>query len=179
MLKKIYIVGSAGSGKTTLANLLCKKFKSPHFDLDDIAYPNQKSRPTVERLKDISNLSSKKEWVAEGVYVSWVKDLLKSADQIIWLDFQLFTTLFRIAKRFIKNKFTGHDPHGFRAFIRLLRGLIHYYYPRSSYETDEMGEYITQEKIRKALEPYKNKVIRIKNDSQLEKFIESLNNRSL
>lgn len=176
--KKIYIVGSAGSGKTTLAGLLCQRLGFMHYDLDDIAYPNQKVQLMEKRLKAITELAEKNQWVAEGVYVSWVGDLLKSADKIIWLDLPLWLTLFRIIKRFLVSKLTGRDPHGFKAFLRLTRGLIHYHFPKPSYESDKLGEYITQEKIKKALEPYQNKVLRITNSQSLEKFVNSLTDSS-
>lgn len=177
--QKIYIVGSAGSGKTTLANLISKRFGHPHFDLDDIAYPHQKVQSMDKRLEAISKLAQKTQWAAEGIYVSWVEKLFKEADKIIWLDLPLWLTLFRITKRFIINKLTGKDPHGFKAFLRLSRGLIHYHYPKQAYERDATGEYITQEKIKNALKSYQEKVIRVKNDNQLEKFLNSLSNSSL
>lgn len=178
-LNKIYIVGSAGSGKTTLANLISKRFGHPHFDLDDIAYPHQKAQPLNKRLQAIDKLAQKGQWAAEGIYVSWVAKLFKEADKIIWLDLPLWLTLFRITKRFIINKLTGQDPHGFKAFLRLTRGLIHYHYPNPAYESDKTGEYITQEKIKNALKPYSEKVIRVKSDHQLARFLNSLSHSSL
>lgn len=177
--KKIYIVGSAGSGKTNLANTICGKVGYPHYDLDDIAYPKQKVNPLEKRLEEVEKLARGETWVAEGVYVSWVSSLFRSADKIIWLDLPLWLTLYRITKRFIISKLTGQDPHGFKAFLRLARGLVHYHYPRSSYESDKTGEYITQEKIKKTLEPYQDKVIRITNRKSLEKFVNSLSDSSL
>ena len=37
---KLYIIGQAGCGKTTLAKQLSQKENIPHFDLDDLEWYN-------------------------------------------------------------------------------------------------------------------------------------------
>ncbi len=167
-LRKIHIVGPAGSGKTTLADYLCQHFNYPHFDLDEIRYPKQTPRPIPEAKKMLTEAVKKDKWVIEGVYVSWIGQSLQKADQIIWLDLPFSLTAYRITKRFIKNQLTGQDLHGFKAFLRLFRQLIHHYYPHPEYEKgQEEGEYSTRLKTQIALEPFKKKVIQIKNSDQL------------
>lgn len=36
--KKIHIVGSVGSGKTTFARLLAHRLKLPHYELDNVMW---------------------------------------------------------------------------------------------------------------------------------------------
>ena len=47
---RIYIVGSSGSGKTTVAKLLALKLGHDHIDLDDLRYPPEGKRLSLDEL---------------------------------------------------------------------------------------------------------------------------------
>ena len=58
--RRIFIVGSPGSGKTTLASILSKKLQIPHFDLDEIRFPSpKKKRPDEEAVPFVEQLVKK------------------------------------------------------------------------------------------------------------------------
>ena len=42
MYKKIYIIGPVGSGKTTLAKCLSKKYNIPYYELDKVVHDDIK-----------------------------------------------------------------------------------------------------------------------------------------
>ncbi len=54
-LKKIYIVGTMGSGKTYLAKKLSKELNIPHYDLDDLYWKRKYTSKNSEENKK-SNL---------------------------------------------------------------------------------------------------------------------------
>jgi adenylate kinase family enzyme len=171
VLKRIYIVGPSGSGKTTLGRLLSEKLNVPHIDLDHIAYPNQIENPLSERLKHIASLAKEDHWVTEGIYVDWTTELFKKSDLIIWLDLSLRKTFFRVLKRFIIHKFRGDETHGVKNTLKFVFNLRKYYHPKVDGYPDKQT---TRLKTKNALNPYLKKVIRIKNNKQLNKFLNGL-----
>lgn len=98
---RILIVGTAGSGKTTLGHYLSARLASPPFELDayfwgpDWTPPdNAVFRASVEEL-----LKGKRNWVMDGNYRS-VRDIaVDAADVIIWLDCPLWICQWRLARR--------------------------------------------------------------------------------
>ncbi|MNR10461.1 topology modulation protein [compost metagenome] len=71
--RKIHIIGSVGSGKTTFARNLSHKLNIPHYELDNVvwkrAYPRDIKRTEEERdglLRTIINSSS---WIIEGAQI--------------------------------------------------------------------------------------------------------------
>lgn len=60
--EKIHLIGSTGSGKSYIGNILSQKYDIPHFDLDDIFWSinathfgaNENPEERDRKLKDIS-----------------------------------------------------------------------------------------------------------------------------
>lgn len=169
--KKIYIVGPSGSGKTTLGKTLCRKYNIPHFELDHIAYPNGEERSHQERVKEVEKLAKKDSWVTEGIYVNFTKPLFEATDSIIWLDLPYFTTLLRVIKRFIVHKIRGDEKYGFINTLKFIINLRKYFYPKKGEEYGTEDKQTTRLLTKKTLQPYKEKVIHIKSDSDLKKFL--------
>ena len=106
---KIFIIGPAGSGKTTLAEQLSELLNYPHTDLDDLFWDNQKDFFEIKREDTVRNkmyekLLSQKSWIIEGAYLSWPSDGFSLADKLIFLDLKPHVLSFRIIKRFIRRK---------------------------------------------------------------------------
>ncbi|HEX7259577.1 MAG TPA: hypothetical protein VF272_01445 [Candidatus Saccharimonadia bacterium] len=117
---KIYIVGIAGSGKTTLARRLKRELGYPNLDLDRVRYPDFKTTPDDATLKpSISHLLEQPKWVAEGAYTTWSAPLLEAADSIIWLDTDPAIATYRILKRHIIKLLHGQKHFSNRSTITL------------------------------------------------------------
>lgn len=107
--KKIHIIGSVGSGKTTLAKKLSLQLKIPFYELDNIVWKREKNRDIrrseKEREEFLNTIIHTECWIIEGVHnEDWVSNSFQNADLIIFLDINYRIRTYRIMKRFILQK---------------------------------------------------------------------------
>jgi len=104
MYNKISIIGGPGTGKTTLSNILSKKYNLPVTHLDGIHHLNNwKIRDKSERDQIILDIIKKEKWVIDGTYHNTLKIRLEKSDFIIWLDYSTFAQLNGVLKRYFKT----------------------------------------------------------------------------
>jgi adenylate kinase family enzyme len=107
--RKIHIIGSVGSGKTTLAKELSSTFTIPFHELDNVVWIRHKSgdirRTEKERKEYLNTIIQSERWIIEGVHHDdWVADSFRNADLIIFLDTKYSIRIYRIIKRFLFQK---------------------------------------------------------------------------
>lgn len=107
--KKIHIIGSVGSGKTTLAKELSSKLSIPFYELDNIVWTRRESgdirRTEKEREEYLNIIIQSESWIIEGVHnEAWVADSFRNAELIIFLDTKYSIRTYRIVKRFLCQK---------------------------------------------------------------------------
>jgi len=105
--ERIVVIGTTGSGKTTLAKQIAQCLNMPHIELDYLHWePNWTEVPDEvfrERVKDAIAADS---WVTDGNY-SVVRDLLwPRATIIVWLDYSFPITFGRLLRRTIHRAIT-------------------------------------------------------------------------
>jgi adenylate kinase family enzyme len=91
------VVGTTGSGKTTLARQLAKRLALSHVELDALHWNPQwtPAPPEVFRARVSAALSGER-WVVDGNYHQ-ARDLIwQRADTLIWLDYPLPLVLWRL-----------------------------------------------------------------------------------
>ena len=100
--KKIAIIGCAGSGKTTLALHLKKKFQLPIYHLDQYFWKPNWQRPNIEEFIQTHNeLCEQDEWIIDGIYIRFLFPRMYHADMIIFLDLPRYNCMWNIFKRLI------------------------------------------------------------------------------
>ncbi|MBY0122766.1 shikimate kinase [Bacillus sp. S/N-304-OC-R1] len=107
--KRIHIIGSVGSGKTTLAKWLSANLNIPFFELDNVVWKRNESgdmrRTEIERKEYLNEIIQTEAWIIEGVHnEKWVANSFHSADLIIFLDSPYTIRTLRIIKRFLLQK---------------------------------------------------------------------------
>ena len=84
-LRRLYIVGEAGTGKTTLAEALGEKLGLPVSHLDDLFISDPEAGHSRWR-EQVAELAAPERWLIEGVYWRAAGLLAPSADATIYLD---------------------------------------------------------------------------------------------
>jgi adenylate kinase family enzyme len=102
MGRKIAVIGSCCSGKTTLAARLAERLGVPHIEIDALHHgPNWQEATTEELRANVDGaLAGLDGWVTDGNYMSKLgTSVIDRADTIVWLDLPLRTLLPRIWRR--------------------------------------------------------------------------------
>jgi adenylate kinase family enzyme len=100
LLEKIVVVGTSGTGKTTLARALSRALDLPHVELDALHWgPDWTERPGDEVAADLAARTGGRGWVVDGNYSRHRPTLWSRADTIIWLNYSFPLTMKRIVTR--------------------------------------------------------------------------------
>ncbi len=97
---RILILGRTGSGKTTLATELAAALEVPHVELDSLYFGPDFSTAPLSLLRERTSAAiAGNRWVTDGNKRA-VRDLVwPRADTVVWLDFPVYVTLWRLARR--------------------------------------------------------------------------------
>lgn len=90
-MNKVAVIGSSGSGKSTVARQFATKLDVPYYDLDKVILINnhgQLEKPPTEIYRDkvYEIVRNNNSWVIEGVYPKVADIVWANADKVIWLD---------------------------------------------------------------------------------------------
>lgn len=125
---RIVIIGCPGSGKSTLATQIAQIGNIPLVHLDSIQWIDNETN-TSQAVFDakLKEEIQKDQWVIDGNYGRTMELRMKRAEMVIWFDFPRSVCLYRILKRYVKNK-GKKNPHGNpdRLYFSFLRFVWNY-----------------------------------------------------
>ncbi len=103
-LRRVVVVGTTGSGKTTLARDLAQTHDVPHVEMDAYRHgPNWTETPDGEFRRLLDHALRGDGWVADGNYrvtrdVVWTR-----ATAIVWLDYTFGLVFWRLLLRTLRR----------------------------------------------------------------------------
>ncbi len=112
-MRRVMVVGTSCSGKTTLARRLAEALGAPHVELDALHWgPDWTERPLPEFREAVRACVSGDRWVIDGNYRK-VRDLiLARATDAVWLNYPFSRVLVRSVGRTARRVFTGEELFG-------------------------------------------------------------------
>lgn len=166
-IRRIYIIGSVASGKTTLAQLLSQQLGIPHFELDNVVW-ERRPGGDVKRRDDIRDelfetIILQEKWIIEDVLRPCFEKGLAKADLLILLDTPQRKRGFMAIGRWFRQCFrierTNYQPT-----VGMLKSMLRW-----------SGDFECNKKdFMKRLEPYYHKLVVLKDPSEIDTLFDSL-----
>jgi len=101
---RIAVIGTSGSGKTTVSAEIARRLKIRHIELDAIYWrQGWNGTPLVEFREAVEDATTGDAWVVDGNYRR-VRDIVwRKAELVVWLDLSFSTVFWRIVLRTVKR----------------------------------------------------------------------------
>ncbi len=118
--RRINVVGTCGSGKTTVARSLATRLSLPYVEIDALFWrPGWEGAGDAELRAAVGDAAAGEAWVIDGNY-SRVRDLVwPRADTVIWLDYSFPRVFSQLLRRTLRRAILREALwHGNRESLR-------------------------------------------------------------
>jgi adenylate kinase family enzyme len=109
-VQRILVIGTTGSGKTTLARAIAGRLGLPHGEQDSWFHqPGWQAAPTEQFRARVAAFTSQNAWVMDGNYskardIGWAR-----ADTLVWLDYPAGIVFWRLLTRTVRRVLTRQE----------------------------------------------------------------------
>lgn len=176
-MKKISVIGTTGSGKSTFAKRLASKIEARYVQMDQLLWKSHWVESTdAEFLPKVAEAVSGDSWVIDGNYSRTNAIKWQHADTIIWLDFSYSRTLLQLFRRTVTRAIskrelwtgTGNKESFFKAFASKDSIFLWFFktYPNNKLRYIAL---MSSPKVQHV------NFIRLRNPSEVEQFLLNLN----
>ena len=108
--RRINVVGTSGSGKTTFSRQLAEILAIPHIEMDAIYWrSNWQGLPDEEFLPKLAEAVARDSWILDGNYTRTTPVKWAHVDCVVWLDFPFLQTVTRVLRRAFRRSMTGEE----------------------------------------------------------------------
>ncbi|RZM75269.1 hypothetical protein [Leptolyngbya iicbica] len=110
MNHRIAVVGTAGAGKTTLAQAITARLQIPHIELDALFWqPGWQPSATEEFGDKVTAATAGNDWVVDGNYLRARLIVWERATVVVWLNYSLPLILWRVTRRTIARSWQQQE----------------------------------------------------------------------
>lgn len=109
-MRRVIVIGTTGSGKTTLAHALAARLGVPHAEQDAWNHlPGWQEAPLAQFRAQVAAFTAQPAWVMDGNYskardIGWTR-----ADTLVWLDYPAPVVFTRLLRRTLRRGLTGEE----------------------------------------------------------------------
>src|SRR5213594_3446981 len=104
-MERVLVIGSGGSGKTTVGRKLANSLRLPLIHLDAHYWrPGWTPTPPEEWQRVVTQMVVQPRWVMDGNYGGTLDLRLASCDSVVFLDLPRRVCLWRIVKRHFRYR---------------------------------------------------------------------------
>lgn len=109
-MSRYVVVGTSGSGKTTIARAMSHRLGIPHVELDALYHrPGWQPTPDDELLAAAAEATSGDAWVVDGNYSRTRPIIWPRATAIVWLDYPKGLVMRRVVGRTLRRVLTREE----------------------------------------------------------------------
>lgn len=109
-MKRINVVGTSGSGKSTFSKKLADALNVQYIEMDQIYWKKNWSEPEDETFfKELHKALEQDSWVLDGNYTRTNTIKWDRCDTVIWLDYSFLRTFSQIIFRSISRALTQKE----------------------------------------------------------------------
>ncbi|WP_421733143.1 toxin [Cellulomonas sp.] len=123
-LRRVRVVGTSGSGKTTFARRLAAVLDVPLLELDEVFWDAGWTKRDPEEARALIRqfvTASDRGWVTDGNWTTGTVGMLDDADAFVWLDYPRRTVMPRVVRRTLRRGLLRTELwHGNREDLRSL-----------------------------------------------------------
>lgn len=107
---RINVVGTAGSGKSTVGKRIAERLNVPYIQLDELFWkPNWAESTDEELFPKLEKALSADDWVLDGNYSRTQPIKWKRVQMVVYLDLPFHIVLYRIIKRSLVRGFKNEE----------------------------------------------------------------------
>lgn len=167
-MKKVVVIGSGGSGKSTFAHELGERTGIEVIHLDrEYWRPNWEKTPVDEWEPKVAAMLERDSWIMDGNFGGTREMRLRAADTIIFLDLPRRVCLWRILKRTLKyyGRSRPDMTEGCNERFDLEFVLWVWNYPKA-----------TRNRVLTALDEFPDKtLVRLRSNSEIIEYLDGVN----